>query len=164
MGGVGAGLTTDLYQGGNNMQNVLTMEQLESITSQIEAHKVALVARDESRDIFEQAKERFIIDNQESWKETGEYYRSLRMKQGLTQENIAKAIGVSASKISKFERGQCITNSKLLEKACHMFLMIHEVNNMLSAKSDSKATKNIEVEATKEPVYINLINQLGIKH
>lgn len=106
------------------MNNLLTVEQLNTMAEQIEATKLSLIAREESKDYFEAAKERFIKENQDEWRETGKYYRSLRVSQGLSQADVAYAIGVSPSKISNFENGHSISHAKLVEKAYKMSLAI----------------------------------------
>jgi len=106
---------------------MLTIEELNTMVTQIEATKLSLVARDESRDYFEARKKRFIIEHRGKWKEIGNEFREERESYGLTQELVAKALGVSASKVSNFENGRSITHAKLMESAYSMFLKIHEV-------------------------------------
>lgn len=108
------------------MQNILTVEQLDTMAAQIEATKLSLVAREESRENLEARKERFIAQHQSEWKETGSHYRALRISKGLSQESVAEALGVSASKISNFENGKSITHAKLVAKSYKMFLAIHQ--------------------------------------
>ena len=197
------------------MQNVLTVEQLNSMSAQIEAHKLALVSREESRGYLEERKERFIAKHQEEWKAMGSHYRSLRVACGLSQEQVADAIGVSTSKVSNFENGRSITHAKLVAKAYEMFLAIHKevcdlenihdyAGNVIEnvelfvkncqpeeqpttlhaikclsdylfemqirlAQQKPKAKlrlqgKVMETEITKDPVYRNLMKQMGYQH
>lgn len=117
------------------MKNVSIMEQLNAMAAQIEAAQIALTTQNTKLD-YDEVSEQFIKENQEGWKETGQYYRSLRTSQGLTQEYVANALGCSASKISKFENGLCINNAKLLENAYRMYLAINkEVNDISNIES-----------------------------
>jgi len=88
----------------------LTMDQLDDMTAQIEATKLSLVTREQTKSAHNIKADRFIADHQEEWKVIGEQCRARREKRGLTQLYIANALGVSATKISQYERGRCVCN------------------------------------------------------
>lgn len=62
-------------------------------------------------------KAKFIEENQNEWKEIGSRYKGWREAHGYSKTEIAKQLGVSTNKLTKFENGDPITNPKLMEKA-----------------------------------------------
>lgn len=57
------------------------------------------------------------------FKKTGAKFKSLRKETGLTQEQVAKCLGVDQSYICKIEKGERVLNGdELINKARHLFL------------------------------------------
>ena len=145
------------------MQNVLTMDQLDDMTAQIEATKLSLVTREQGISDYDLVKDRFIAEHQDAWKATGEHYRSLRTGRGITRKSVAEALGVSASKISNFENGQGITHAKLIAKAYGMFLTLHEIRTTITKKEYVQATADVEYDE-EEDDDTEFLDQLGLPH
>ena len=66
-------------------------------------------------------------DFQQERKESGEELRSLRIAKGLSQRNIAMAIGSSTTTICNFEHGRYLTHWNMVEKSYRMFIDVYEM-------------------------------------
>jgi len=145
-------------------QTTLTIEQLDDMAAQIESHKAALALREESKEHFEKAKERFILAHQDEWLKTGKHYRALRIGKGLSQESVAIALGVSASKISNFESGKSITHAKLVANAYKMFLELREAVECFDVIGHAMQCINDGKDMAEDTVCKAFIKQIGVQH
>lgn len=53
--------------------------------------------------------------------EAGSRFKSVRIENGFTQEQMAEFLGVDRTLIAKFEKGERSLGVSLLEKACRLF-------------------------------------------
>jgi len=66
-----------------------------------------------------------------------EQIAALRKKKGITQENLAQALGVTNQSVSKWESGQCCPDIQLLPELAKYFeVSIDELMGEKSRKTD----------------------------
>lgn len=74
---------------------------------------------------------KFMRDNAPRWKEDGESCKKLRETWNFSKSELAEYLGVSESKLRKFESGKPVTHARLLAMAYHNFFALQElqINN-----------------------------------
>ena len=82
--------------------------------------------------------------------EIGNKIKQLRYKAGLTQEQLASKLGISAQSISKWEGAQSVPDLEKILKLCEVF----------GVSTDYLLKDEMEVEEVKEDVY----EPLKVKH
>lgn len=78
-------------------------------------------------------KELFILENAEEWKATGEQHKQIREKLGLTLAAMAKTLGTSASRLSRFEKGLPVQSVNQLIKG---YKLLHDYLTLMKAIGD----------------------------
>lgn len=75
-----------------------------------------------------------------------DYLKQLRLKAGLTQQEVADILGVSKSTISKYEKGLRGINSNHFEKLSELYKV--EPIYILTGKTNEEWQKQIELEVS----------------
>jgi hypothetical protein len=70
----------------------------------------------------EAEREAFILENQKDWKERGAVYKAMREKKGLPISFVSMMLNISSGRLKRFEEGEGVTDSKLLETAYKLWL------------------------------------------
>jgi DNA-binding transcriptional regulator YiaG len=76
---------------------------------------------------------KFMRDNASRWKEDGESCKKLRETWNFTKSELSEYLGVSETKLRKFESGKPVTHARLLAMAYHYFFALQE-NQMKNIK------------------------------
>ena len=98
--------------------------------------------------------------------EFNEKLQELRKNKGLTQEELAEALYVSRTAISKWESGKSMPDSGIMLELCELLKI--NVNELLSGERimaeayDKRAEENLlamrrEVEEKNRQIYLNLV-------
>lgn len=74
----------------------------------------------------EPARMGFMRKNAKRWEEDGNECKELREKNGFSVSELAEYIGVSESKLRKFESGKPVTHARLLSLAIIRFIRFYE--------------------------------------
>ena len=84
-------------------------------------------------------------------KNLGRYFREKRIKAGLSQEDVASALGYTSIQIvSNWERGLCSPPSKILKKLTQLFKLNKvEVMNFLTQQSQLEYKSLLGIKAKK---------------
>ncbi|WP_339182820.1 helix-turn-helix transcriptional regulator [Paenibacillus sp. FSL R5-0701] len=69
---------------------------------------------------------KFMRRNKSAWENEGTEAKKLREKWGYSLSELAECIGVSSSKLRKYESGNPVTHAKLLGMAYEMFFRLAE--------------------------------------
>lgn len=70
---------------------------------------------------------KFMKANAGKWIEDGEHCRKLRMESAFTVAELAEYIGVSESKLRKFESGKPVTHARLLSLSIIRFFQLYQL-------------------------------------
>lgn len=89
----------------------------------------------------ETRRKEFIMENQFDWFEEGSGLKARRVKHQFPLTYIAKELRISASRLSKFERGLPVSDARLIGAAYSMVLERHEKQLELRALADYYAKK-----------------------
>lgn len=83
------------------------------------------------------------------------HLKNLRMERGLTQQDVADAIGVTKATISKYEKGQRRINVDVLEKLADFFRVepIYILTGKTNADWEKQSIKNVEDAMQDERSY-----------
>ncbi len=71
------------------------------------------------------------------WESIGRKYASKRQQRGLSVDFVAKSVGVSWSKLDKFEKGKPIQAAKLLQAALDLLYENMELKAVIDGRSIS---------------------------
>ncbi|MCP3031949.1 hypothetical protein LF817_11390 [Halobacillus sp. A1] len=71
---------------------------------------------------LEARKELFIKENEQEWKEKGFLFKHSRETFGYTKAYVSNQIGISPGRLTKFENGSPVSDSKLIER-CYFFFL-----------------------------------------
>ncbi|MDM5283120.1 helix-turn-helix domain-containing protein [Peribacillus frigoritolerans] len=72
--------------------------------------------------------ESWIEEQSEEWEEVGEECRTLRKIYGITVKELSSMLGISTTRIYKFENGQPIRDAFLVENAYRMAVTIYQLS------------------------------------
>jgi len=89
----------------------------------------AIISSDESIYYHRECEPRrmkYIKSNAKRWVEDGEHCKKLRERNAFTIAELAEDIGVSESKLRKFESGKPVTHARLLSLAIIRFFQLYE--------------------------------------
>ncbi|CDQ20992.1 helix-turn-helix domain-containing protein [Halobacillus karajensis] len=75
------------------------------------------------------SKDTFIQKNQTEWKDLGQKYKAIREDRGHSLSFVAYELGISASRLKRFEEGEPVTSSKLIQAAYSHFLNFWELRS-----------------------------------
>ncbi|WP_257349073.1 helix-turn-helix domain-containing protein [Pseudalkalibacillus decolorationis] len=64
----------------------------------------------------------FIIENQKEWYQRGLPFKEAREEKGLPMSFVANELGISPGRLKRFENGDPVSDSRLIEKAYKMWL------------------------------------------
>lgn len=70
---------------------------------------------------------KFIKSNAERWREDGDHCKGLREEWGFSIAELAEHIGVSETKLRKFETGKPVTHAKLLALSIIRFFQLYKL-------------------------------------
>jgi DNA-binding XRE family transcriptional regulator len=71
---------------------------------------------------------KFMRDNRDRWQEEGCTLKEMREKNDFTVSELSEYLGVSETKIRKFESGKPVTHARLLSVAYRMFFQMFETS------------------------------------
>jgi transcriptional regulator with XRE-family HTH domain len=69
----------------------------------------------------------FIKENQNEWKEIGQMFKSQREELGLSKAKASGMVGCASSTLTKFEEGQPVKSSKMIERSYSMALKLKKM-------------------------------------
>ncbi len=98
----------------------------------------------------------------------GEQILFLRKKRGITQEHLAKKIGVSNQAVSKWEAGQCFPDAQLIPEIAKFFhVSIDELYGYKNGMDDNEYRLSLQVEdvnSITDKEYSDLLACIKIAH
>lgn len=93
------------------------------------------------------------MDEMQINQQIGKRLRLLRNLQGISQESMGDALGVSAQQIQKYEKGtNSIKASKLYELACYLNIPIGNIFRILHEQSKEEGDKASVLDASADAV------------
>jgi predicted transcriptional regulator len=76
-------------------------------------------------------RKKFISENQKEWVLIGENLKKSREDAGYSMAYVARNLGISPSRLKKFESGQPVDSAKLIESAYKHFMKLCKVKKSM---------------------------------
>lgn len=94
---------------------------LEEALTPVLRNAISLMLGADIRKTRERAR-RYVERNQNHWQAKGAIFRNWRESLGLTVSQVARALGISPARVTRFENGEPVRDARLLESAYSMLL------------------------------------------
>ena len=117
--------------------NNITLDKINTMAAELEAMKAQL-AEPTVKSNWTNASPDFLAKNQPEWIAKGAHYKSLRESFGISKAKTARMLGVSTTKLTKFEQGGCVSHAALMENAYRMLMTEYKLGLMTTRDYSSE--------------------------